>query len=185
VEWLQKVRAMQPAAIPPAWPSTGNTVVPYTPPVVPRVTSGNPSSRPDKDGIWYPGKVEIPERGGIINALAEKVSALAGGIVERVWPLKACVELGERLCEVSTRTKVLSATLCGAASGLIAVRAGVGWPGIAAAAAAGAIGGWASATLAGSLLIVAALLVGLLIALSIIAIVIGLIFWVVKVLSGG
>lgn len=120
---------------------------------------------------------------GIAAALGQKSGDLAQRVVEYVWPLKACIRLGENMVNAKPWVRFWTAVLCALVG--VGLAAGAGWNGSALfmALAIGGILGWLLPTLVGSLLAFGAYLTGFVIGLSLLALVIVAILFVVRAIT--
>ena len=136
----------------------------------------------DDDLIRRAGEIvgdSRPHGPGLVATMGTESANMAHGIVKHVWPLRACVALGERIASTGSGVKLTFAVLCafvavGGASGS-GVEGGV----LFAALAAGAVLGWYLPSLLGFALVLAAELTGLAIGLGLIALVLLLAYAVI------
>jgi len=124
-----------------------------------------------------PAAAAIRRRGdspGLVATLGEKSAGLGSAVVEHVWPLKACVRLGERMVDAGRWWRLAAALPCALVAGGLAAGHGAQGALVVAALAVGAGVGWMVPTLLGALLALAAHLTGIAIGLGLIAGAIGL-----------
>jgi hypothetical protein len=120
-----------------------------------------------------------PRGPGLVGQLGEGSANMAHGVVKHVWPLKACVALGEGMVSAPAGVKLLLAVPCALIAAGIAGSSGADGGGVLAALAIGGVAGWVLLFVLGFLLVVAAELIGLAIGLALIALALGLVYVVI------
>ena len=116
---------------------------------------------------------------GIGEMLGEQSFKLSSAVVDSVWPLKACIRLGQKIADAGRWWRIAAALPCALIAGGFAAGQHAEGVLVLAALAVGLGVGWMLPTVLGALILLAAHLTGLAIGLACIAGVIALAWWVI------